>query len=247
MLQKQPRLSTRKQNLLLKRFCIGDTAVKAAVEAGVSRNTANLYFNHFRELIWKYCRTAPRFHGEVEMDQAYFGKGVKRERKSATIKNPLAYGDEWRLMMKKDKTKEVVKKDKRVMVFGIFNRGGHVYTHIIKKADRKTLFPIIHMVVEPGSTIFTDKWAAYDSLKIDGYTHCQVNHSLGLASPEGFHTGHIESFWGQAKYHLARYKGISRRTFALHLKEIEVRHNYKGSFSKFMKALVKAPKISIDK
>ncbi len=239
MIKRQPRISTRQRNQLLKWFALGLTATMSAEEAKVNRNTANLYFNHFRELIWQHYRRAPRFLGEVEMDQTFFGKGIKRENvEKRVMANVEAYGDFYRPRIQKQKKKRV---DKKIMVFGILNRGGNVYTHIIKKADRNTLFPIIHMVVEPGSTIYTDKWASYESLKIDGYDHKQVNHSISLVGGEGVHTGNIDSFWGAIKNHLGKFRGLSRHKFALHLKEAEARYNNheKGKFLKLMRELVK--------
>jgi len=218
MITRSTRISRRKQEILLRRFIRKDTAIAAAKEACVNRNTANLYFNHFREKIYEFQMKAPRFNGEVEMDQAFFGKGVRRR----TYEQRYRQGD-W--------TPRVVyskKKNNKVMVFGMYQRGGNVYTRIIEKADRKTLFPIIHMVVEGGATIYTDKWAGFNGLKIDGYTHKSVNHSLGPVGPEGAHTGGIDSFWSFSKGLMYRFRGISRRTFAYHLKECEFRWNHRG-------------------
>ena len=37
----------------------------------------------------------------------------------------------------------------------------------------------------------------------------------------------IENFWGLAKTRLSRFRGISKNTFYLHLKECEFRFNYR--------------------
>ncbi|HEX7724876.1 MAG TPA: IS1595 family transposase [Candidatus Paceibacterota bacterium] len=224
MLQRSSRIPTKKVNLLLKAFAVFDmTAVNAAEFAGTSRNTANLYYTHFREKIADYARRAPRFSGEIEMDQAQFGKGVRRGEKITRKSKP--------------------KTGHKLLVFGIMQRGGEVYTQIVPNAERKTLIPIIHMVVEPGSTVYTDMWLAFESLKKEGYTHFTVNHSKGPVALNGAHTGNIDAFWGFAKQHLARYRGLSRRTFPLHLKECELRYNMKDrtdskKFFKFMQKLV---------
>lgn len=239
MIQRFSRLPKRKKNILLKRFIREDTAKAAAIEAGVNRNTANLYFNHFRELIFDYTSRAPRFSGEVEMDQSVFGKGVKREKYDKRVMaNRRAYGDIWRPGTYRKKLKK--KRDYKIMVFGILRRGGDVYTHIIKKADHNTLFPIIHLVVEPGTTIYTDKWQGFNGLKIDGYEHKPVNHALGPVGRDGAHTGNIDSFWAYSKRLLGRFRGISRRTFILHVKECEFRRNHKEDLEKVMKRLLQA-------
>ncbi len=232
MLQRKHRISKRKINLMLKEFVYQSTAKRAAMRIGVSRNCANRYFNHFRECIADEYRRAPRLGGEVEMDQSFFGKGVKRQKFDDKVaRNRSAYGDDWRPKgdpLHWSKRSKRRRESRHVMVFGILQRGGEVYTRIIERADRKTLFPIIHMVVPAGSTIYTDSWQGFNGLKIDGYTHKPVNHALGPVGRDGAHTGGIDSFWGIAKGLLMRFRGISRRTFALHIKECEWRWNIRN-------------------
>lgn len=227
MMHRSSKISRKKVWHLVRRFVRGDTAVHAAMEVKVNRNTANLYFNHFREAIANSYDRAPRFNGEVEMDQSFFGKGVKRS--TFDDRRDWRKEEEWRA--KGDPihwTKRKKRKTKHVLVFGILRRRGEVYTHIIEKADRNTLFPIIHLVVEGGTTVYTDRWQGFNALKIDGYKHKPVNHSRGPVGRDGAHTGGIDSFWGFAKSHLRQFRGISRRTFALHLKECEFRWNHRG-------------------
>lgn len=230
-----PPIGTKKKNLLIRAFATFDMTAKNAAEfAGVSRNTANIYYNLFREKIADHFRTAPRFMGEVEMDQAFFGRSTRSPRNAlAEFKNEPGF---WRTIKKNNRAR----KNNKVMVFGIMQRGGRVYTHIIKDASRDTLFPIIHMVVEPGTTIYTDKWTSFETLGIDGYKHRSVNHSKGPIGLDGEHTGNIDNFWGAAKHHLGHFRGISRRTFPLHLKECEARYNMREAkkFLNFVKRLM---------
>lgn len=212
--------------MLLKRFVRKDTATEAAIEAKVNRHTANLYFNHFRECISNAYDRAPRLEGEVEMDQSYFGKGIKRSRQDRRVEERRRqYGAEWTTNFRRSGHRR--KRDNHVLVFGILQRRGKVYTQVIQKADRRTLFPIIHLVVEGGTTVYTDRWQGFNDLNIDGYIHKPVNHSEGPVGRDGAHTGGIDSFWGFSKGLLMRFRGISRRTFALHLKECEFRWNYR--------------------
>ncbi len=206
MIQRR-RLATRKRNMLLEGFVFCQTATVAANRARVNRNTANFYFKHFREIIFEHTRKVPRFCGEVEIDQAFFGKGKNQ-----------------------------------VKVLGMLRRGvKDVYLHIIENATRKTLFPIIHLVVEPGTTIYTDEWAAYDTLKDEGYIHKTVNHSQGFCDPEerSINTGSIDQFWGSAKQRLRQFKGLPREAYSIHLKECEFRHNHKKDMLEVMKVLMK--------
>jgi len=113
-------------------------------------------------------------------------------------------------------------------VFGIIERGGRVYTQVIKRMDRRTLMPVIHMIVEGGSTIFTDEWRSFATLKKEGYKHHKINHFRGYAKKTkdaNIHTNNIEGFWSFAKRRLAKFNGISRDTFPMHIKECEFRFN----------------------
>lgn len=43
------------------------------------------------------------------------------------------------------------------------------------------------------------------------------------------HINGIEGFWGMAKVRLAKFKGLPKHTFHLHLKETEWRYNNRAS------------------
>ena len=54
--------------------------------------------------------------------------------------------------------------------------------------------------IEPGSTIISDCWNAYDSLGTLGFTHLTVNHQYNFVDPDtGAHTWFIENLWWQVK------------------------------------------------
>lgn len=247
MIERAPRITAAKRNKLLKCFAQDIPAAQASYHyrtdaAGVrykvkglvdvSRNTANLYYRHFRETIYSASRRAPRLFGEVEMDQTEFGgMGSKRLKAYlARLKKTLPYS-EYQAKAK------LARGEHKVMVFGILQRGGVVYTHLIKKADKRTLMPIIRMVVEGDSTIYTDQWRGFADLKLDGYTHHSINHSEEYKDAKGRHANTIESFWSFAKRRLRQFNGIHRTTLPLHIKECEFRYNNKD-VAKALKALL---------
>lgn len=69
----------------------------------ISRNTINRYFRLIRERIAELCARSSPFHGEIELDESYFGAKRKKGKRGRG-----AYG--------------------KTVVFGIFQRGGKVYT-----------------------------------------------------------------------------------------------------------------------
>lgn len=220
MITRAPRITPKKRNLLIKYFALDVEATVAAESAKVSRPCANRWYRHFRECIYEASRRSPRFFGEVEMDQAEFGgRGHKRMQKELKrLKRTLPYEE----YMKKAL---FVRKEHKVQVFGILERGGHVFAKIITRADARTLIPIVRMVVEDKATIYTDKWGGFKALKLDGYEHHSVNHSEEYVDQQGNHANGIESFWAFAKRRIKKFNGIARTTLPLHLQESVWRWN----------------------
>jgi transposase len=56
-----------------------------------------------------------------------------------------------------------------------------------------------------------------------------VDHSKDEFARGPVHINGIEGFWGMAKVRLAKFKGIPKNTFHLHLKETEWRFNHRAS------------------
>jgi len=228
------RISTRARNALFKCFVLDMSATQAAAMSKVSRPCANRYYREYREKIYRALRKAPRFSGEVEIDQAFFGgRGGHdaRAQLKALSELPLPRREY-------ERRAKLIRKNMKIQVFGIRQRFGDVYVQIIPKADKNTLMPIIRLVVEEGSTIYTDQWRGFADLKIDGYTHKSINHSLEYSDKKGTHINSIEAFWSYAKRRMAKFNGISRTTWQLHLKECEFRYNHKDDLATALKALL---------
>ena len=209
MLQRRPRLSIRKRRNVFTCFARDLTATQAASMCRVNRNTVNIWYRNFREqIVDRLRKELPRFSGEVELDESYFG-GPRRKKHA------------------QDRRKRGRGAENKVPVFGILKRNGRVYTQIIKNAEKATLMPIIRLTIKQKSTIYSDKWKSYDGLVLDGYKHYRINHSKQYSNRRGTHINGIENFWSFAKRRLAKFNGVSRRTFLLHLKECEFRYNNK--------------------
>ena len=99
---------------------------------------------------------------------------------------------------------------------------------LVDHRDAATLLPIILAHVQPGTTIWSDGWAAYNNLAttpaISGYS--TVNHSVEFVSPTGVHTNHIESYWNRAKIKLKRMRGCHRSMLPSYLDEFMWRERY---------------------
>ena len=209
---KYSKLTSRQTAELLKFFVAGVTARTAAELAGVNRNTATAFFTRLRTAIADHQDREQReaFDGEVEIDESYFGGHRKGKRGRG------AAG--------------------KVAVFGLLKRGGKVYTQMIADAKRETLLPIIKRRVRPDSVVYSDTWASYDTLSMEGYHHRRINHQQSLAEADGRHINGIENFWNQAKRHLRKFNGVPKESFRLFLKECEWRFNT-GNPEKQLKSL----------
>ena len=112
-------------------------------------------------------------------------------------------------------------------VFGLLKRNGNVYTQVVKNCSKKELEPLILKHAELAkSTVYSDKWAAYDGLVDYGAkAHYRINHGADEFAHGENHINGIESSPAYAKLRLSKFKGIKRQNFILHLKECEFRFN----------------------
>ena len=85
--------------------------------------------------------------------------------------------------------------------------------------------PIIKGKVLDGSTICSDGFRVYDSLITEGYKHYRIYHSKDQFARGKNHINGIENFWGLCKVRLAKFRGIHKSHFYLHLKECKFRFN----------------------
>lgn len=232
MISRAPRISTAKRNKLIACFAMDMLATHAAKQAKVSRTCANRWYRHFRESIYHATRRAPRFFGEVEMDQSEFG-GRGRKRLKALLARYAKVLPHFEYLEKA----KLIRKEHKVIVFGMLMRGGDVYCRVVTRGDKRTLEPIVRLVVEPGSTVYTDHWRGFDDLGLSQYEHKSVNHSEEYVTKDGAHINGIESFWSFAKRRTTKFNGIARTTLPLHIKECEFRYNNKD-VAKALKALL---------
>jgi len=224
MLKRKPRIRKSQIKKLVEFFVADVNATTAAKLIKVNRNTVNLWYNNFRQKILEYQEHENgSFHGEVELDESYFGGARKK-------------------IHAQDRRKRGRGAENKIPVFGIKKReDGRVYTQIIKNASKQELLPIIRRLVSKNNTtIYTDKWRSYDGLVLDGYKHKRINHSKTYSNRRGTHVNGIENFWSFSKRRLAKFNGVSRKTFLLHLKECEFRYNHKDDILDLLTEIISA-------
>lgn len=200
---KYSKLSDYRIKKILRCFSDELTAVQAAKQLSLNRNTADRYYALFREKIYLHQMTQmTKLRGHIEIDESYFGSRHRGDPRGRSTKA-------------------------KIPVVGLLKRNGQVYTEIIPDASKRSLMPIIARLVQKSrSNLYTDQWKSYDGLVVSGYKHRRINHSKEFARKHN-HIDGIESFWSYVKRKMRKHNGIPRRKFALYPKEAEFRFNHR--------------------
>ena len=171
----------------------------------LNRSTVNNIYRKLRERIAElYEAASPFTNGEVKLDESYFGA-----RRVRGIRCRGARG--------------------KTPVLGMLKRGDKVYTQIVKNCSISELLSIIKGRTDTGAIIYSDGFKSYDGLVNYGYKrYYRVKHGENEFVLGHNHINGIEIFWGLCKVRLARFRGVHRHTFYLHIKECEFRYNYKN-------------------
>ena len=197
------RISDAKFRRILRLFALDLNAVQIAVLTRLSRVSINRHLTALRRRMARLCEQAAPMSGEIEVDESYFGA-----RRAKGKRGRGAFG--------------------KTAVFGIYKRNGQVHAEIVPDCQKATLQAIIRARVGANSVIYSDRWGGYHGLVDMGYRrHLTVAHGRGEWARDQAHINGIEGFWGYAKSRLSKFRGMSKRTFYLHLKECEFRFNHR--------------------
>jgi transposase-like protein len=200
---KRSRITESKFRQIVKLFCLDLDATKIAQQTGLQRKTINRMLMLFRKRIVSLCQSEANFSGEVEVDESYFGARRVRGKRGRGAKG-------------------------KTPVVGLLKRDGKVYCQPIKNCTKEELLPVIKGKILEESTVYTDGWKSYDGLVLNGYKHYRVYHSKNEFVRGKSHINGIESFWSYTKRRLAKFNGLSKQYFLLHLKESEFRWNHRN-------------------
>jgi len=149
---KGSRLSSSQLKKLLDFFVAGVPTRTAAELVGIHRNSVNLFYHKLHTIIVYFADLeSPFLHGEVEVDESYFG-GVRKGKRGRTAAG-------------------------KIPVFGCLERKGKVYTQMISDVREKALMPITRCKIKPDSIIYTAHFKSYNALDVSGIKHFRINHS----------------------------------------------------------------------
>ena len=197
------KISEHKFRQIIRYFAVDLDASQITKLVALNRNSVNRYLRAVRERIAEFCETQSPFSGEIEVDESFFG--------ARRIKGKRGRGASG-----------------KTIVIGILKRNGKVYTEIVPDCSKATLQAVIRGRVTLDSIIYSDGWRGYNGLVDVGYgKHFRIDHGRNEFAKGSTHVNGIEGFWGFSKTRLSRFRGMSKSTFYLHLKECEFRFNYR--------------------
>jgi transposase len=200
---KSSKLSEAQFRAFIKLVAADLAASQIAQVSGLNRNTVNRLLGLLRLRMTDWCAGQSPFSGIVGADESYFGP--------RRVKGMTGRGA-----------------GRMTIVFGIFERGGKVWCKVVLDVSMRALQRVILERVDPAPVINTDRWRSYNRLGEVGHAHVRVDHGRDEFARGEVHINGIEAFWGYAKTRLARFRGLSPKTFPLHLKECEFRYNNRG-------------------
>lgn len=176
------------------------------------KNTVVNWASYIREMFCEHVYreySSTVLEGEVEIYESLFGLKVKyhRGKPSGT----------------------------RIWIFGLIERTTNkLVIYPIDNRSANTLIPLIQKHVKPGSRIYSDSWATYQTLNPIGYEYFTVVHKttfkqkyVNNETGEIVHccTNRIEGAWKLAKDHFLRINGSNTNLFEQHLAEFVWRNH----------------------
>ena len=202
---KRSHISEYKFRQIIKLFAADLEAKQIALLSNVNINTINRLLYLLRQRIALICEEESIFErGEIEIDESYFG--------ARRIRGKAGRGA-----------------GGKTIVLGLKKRNGRVYTQVVTNCSARQLIPIIQDKISEDSTVYTDGFKTYDGLVNMGYKkHYRISHGNNEFANGRNHINGIENFWGIAKSRLNKFRGLSKKTFYLHLKECEFRFNHRN-------------------
>jgi transposase len=209
-------ISEKKFREIIRYFAMDLEASKIAELTGVSRNSVNKILKALRLRLAQCC-----------WDESPFcKKGPDTEQPPEPATAP------WRS-----------RKDARgkIPVFGVVNHRGKIFTQILPDISRKTFQAAIRGAIPLEGIGPVHGVKSYDSLVDLGYKK-QYRLNNGTV-PKKTQINCVDNFWGSTKMRLQKFRGMSKSTFFLHLKETEYRFNHRNEdlYSLLLDMLRKEP------
>ena len=214
-------ISERKFRDVVKFFCDDYIAAKTAEFTGISRPTINKYYNEFRKVIAELC-------DEPEKAALCVTQELKRHSLfRSKLKTVLGWGG-----------------TSDISILGLLKNDGTVYTQITDMcAVPSWASEIVQVLYEEGDMISE----SYEEFKREVMSHWERQRNR-IQNCDSYRCGkeavkEIESFWQLCRVRLARFRGLKKDSYYLHIKECEFRYNMRNAdmYQALLKAMRERP------
>lgn len=172
----------------------GISSLQLSRDLNVTQKTAWFMLHRIRFAMG--MEPSEQLDGTVEVDETFVGGKVKNMHRSKRPEGAQGGGG-------------------KAAVLGMLDRDGDLIAKHVPDTEKSTLLPIINAAVAKGSTICTDEFPAYKSLR-RVYDHQTVKHSAEEYVRGAIHTNSIEGFWSLLKrgivgiYHFTSEKHLQK-------------------------------------
>jgi len=153
-----------------------------------------------------------KLSNEVEVDETYVGGHTRNKS----------------ISKRKEIHKEGVQTGSKgkVPVLGMLERGGKVKCKVLKKAQGKTIKPVLNEYINKSAHVITDGFGAYNGINKNFSDHSIINHNLGEYVNGRIHTNTIEGFWSLFKRGIiGTYHSTSEKHLPKYVDESVFRYN----------------------
>lgn len=197
-LLKGAHLSERKCREILQLFCDDLTATQIAEISGVSRVTINNYFKLIRSRIAEYCEKN--------------GAGAVMVDANGSFNQNVNYDNEWHAY------------------YGFSINQNKIRTEWLKDISEDSLQQLVD--IKTGGTISKMSFPEFERhhaiADCTGWNLFWVGNQQNNSLAEATFLSEIHSFWQHVKGRLLKFRGMSKKTMYLHIKECEFRYNFRN-------------------
>lgn len=201
---RRAKISEYKFRKMVKYFAEDMSATQIALETAINRNTVNRYLNEIRSRMVEFCEQYAPFQDEYE-ETKVFTEGNEIGLQAEVICEQLTI------------------KEKITTNLGILKRRGKVYAEMLANCTASKLQQLLHHG--------------------DGNLEKVTVHSVDVNEPAGLiavgydsqefadkpsYVDNLDKFWLFTKERTAKFQGVAKHKFYLHLKECEFRFNFRN-------------------
>lgn len=217
----------------------GVSTLHLSQELGIDRKHLLEHRHKLQNLVDAACSRMPLPDEVTEADEMYQNAGEKGVKHSDPNDPPRCRGNKTR--------GHGTWASDRPPVLGVIGReSGQIQLNVKHNSTRKDLEPTVLNATQPGSTINTDEWGAYNHLAKADRLHVTVCHAPGSRvwarddDGDGIREVHVntsEGFWTGLRNFLRPFRGVNKVYLQQYLAIHEWAHNIKKCSLDFLRIL----------